>query len=54
MEFDSWRECCDYYKWWQDQLYKGGDYYEFLADVGYAEDPEYITKLTMFDYIEKE
>lgn len=54
LSFDSWRECCDYYKRWQDKYYRGGDYYEFLMRIGYAEDEEYITKLTMFDYIEKD
>jgi flagellum-specific peptidoglycan hydrolase FlgJ len=43
--FDSWQDCVKYYKDWQDRKYKGGDYYLFLKDVGYASDPEYIEKL---------
>ena len=34
-----------YYKIWQDKWYKGGDYYVFLKNIGYAEDLEYISKL---------
>lgn len=33
------------YKLWQDNMYSGGDYYTFLADVGYAEATHYITAL---------
>lgn len=33
------------YKEWQDRYYRGGDYYEFLTRIGYAEDEEYIAKL---------
>lgn len=43
--FNSWKECCKYYKRWQKKRYKGGDYYHFLKKVGYAVDPTYIKKL---------
>lgn len=45
MKFDSWSESVEYYKNWQDKRYKGGDYYMFLENVGYAEDSTYIQKL---------
>ena len=34
-----------YYKWWQGELYKGGNYYTFLDRIGYATDPNYIKNL---------
>jgi len=45
LEFDTWQESIDYMIWWQGRHYKGGDYYEFIKKIGYAEDPEYINKL---------
>jgi len=45
LEFDSWQESVDYYQRWQKRHYKGGDYYKFIKDRGYATDPDYITKL---------
>jgi len=45
LEFETWQESVKYYYWWQSKLYKGGDYYEFLKRIGYAEDPNYIYKL---------
>ena len=45
LEFDTWQESVEYYSRWQKRHYKGGDYYKFLKDRGYATDPEYITKL---------
>jgi len=45
LEFDTWQESIEYYSRWQKRHYKGGDYYKFLKDRGYATDPEYITKL---------
>ena len=45
ISFDNWLECVDYYKRWQDRHYKGGDYYQFLKDVGYATSPTYVQKL---------
>ena len=44
-EWSTWQQSVKYYKDWQDRHYKGGDYYQFLEDRGYAEDPEYINKL---------
>ena len=44
-KWDSWQQSIIYYRNWQSKLYKGGDYYEFLKRVGYAEDPNYINKL---------
>ena len=43
--FDKWEDSVDYYVRWQKRHYKGGDYYQFLEDRGYAEDQEYIRKL---------
>lgn len=45
LKFDNWKESVEYYKWWQDQLYRGGDYYAFLTRIGYATAPNYIAKL---------
>lgn len=40
LKFDTWQESVAYYKRWQEKRYKGGDYYQFLIDVGYAADGE--------------
>jgi flagellum-specific peptidoglycan hydrolase FlgJ len=45
LEFDSWEDSIDYYSRWQKRHYKGGDYYKFLKDRGYATDTNYISKL---------
>ncbi len=45
LKFDNWVESVKYYKWWQDKLYTGGDYYAFLKKVGYATSPNYIKHL---------
>lgn len=46
IKFGSWKECVAYYKKWQDKRYKNEpNYYSFLVDVGYAEDPTYTDKL---------
>lgn len=45
LRFDTWEESCEYYKKWQAKRYKKGDYYKFLVEIGYAEDPQYTTKL---------
>jgi hypothetical protein len=45
LKFDRWQSAVKYYKKWQKERYTGGDYYEFLVNIGYAEDPEYINKL---------
>ena len=41
LKFDNWKECVAYYKKWQDQFYKGGDYYAFLKRIGFATAPNY-------------
>jgi flagellum-specific peptidoglycan hydrolase FlgJ len=43
--YDSYASCIKDYALWQNSRYQGGDYYSFIQDIGYAEDPEYITKL---------
>lgn len=45
LEFPHWARSIYYYKWWQDRHYKGGDYYEFLTEIGYATGEYYIDKL---------
>ncbi|MCB9187712.1 MAG: glucosaminidase domain-containing protein [Flavobacteriales bacterium] len=45
MEFSNWVEAVKYYKKWQEKRYKGGDYYAFLKEVGYATSRTYISKL---------
>ncbi len=45
LEFDNWVEAVKYYKKWQDKRYKGGDYYKFLKEIGYATSKTYISKL---------
>lgn len=45
LKFDTWQKAVVYYKKWQKKRYKGGDYYEFLTKIGYAEDPKYISNL---------
>ena len=45
LKFDGWKESVAYYKRWQDKYYKGGDYYQFLINIGYATDKNYINKL---------
>lgn len=60
---EGWKASVDYYKKWQDAMYKGGDYYEFLnclyktnrgVCVRYAEDPKYTQKLKTLslDYVD--
>ena len=43
--FRSWEHCVVYCKNWQTKHYHGGDYYEFLEEIGYAEDKLYVSKL---------
>lgn len=45
LRFDSYEQCVEYYKKWQDKRYKSGCYYEFLNSIPYAEDKEYVIKL---------
>jgi hypothetical protein len=41
MRFEHWTGSVWYYKKWQDERYKGGDYYEFINRIGYASAPGY-------------
>lgn len=43
--FDNWKQSCDAYMSKVQYKYKGGDYYTFLKELGYASDPEYINKV---------
>lgn len=43
--FDDWKGSVKYYEEWQNKYYKGGDYYEFLEEIGYATSPTYVEKL---------
>ncbi len=45
LEFNSIKECCQFYKSWQDKYYKSGDYLVFLSDYGYAKDTNYVNLL---------
>ena len=44
-EFPTWQESVKGYRDMIQYRYKGGDYYEFLRRVPYAEDPNYIYKV---------
>ena len=44
-EFATWEESVKGYRDMIQYRYKGGDYYEFLRRVPYAEDPQYINKV---------
>ena len=43
--YNSYIACITDYKKRISSKYKGGDYYKFLTELGYAEDPEYTQKL---------
>ena len=43
--YNTWKESVSDYKCLISSRYKGGDYYEFLKRIRYAEDSEYINKL---------
>ena len=43
--YNSRVDCVADYKNKISKRYKGGDYYDFIRILGYAEDPEYVTKL---------
>lgn len=43
--FKHWSESVEAYKKYIQSKYKSGDYYQFLKNLGYAEDPNYIKKL---------
>lgn len=42
LRFDTWQNCCRYYKDMQCRRYNGEDYYKWLTDIGWAEDDNYI------------
>ena len=44
-KFNHWSESVEAYKKWIQYRYKDGDYYMWLQTIGYAEDPDYISKL---------
>jgi len=46
--YNNWKDCVKDLKIWQDEYYKGGDYYDFLEEIGYAESEDYINKLKEF------
>jgi flagellum-specific peptidoglycan hydrolase FlgJ len=48
LKFNTWQDAVQYKKEWQDKRYKGGNYYEFLLEIGYASDTSYINKLKQF------
>ena len=47
MHFDSWQDCIEYYKRWQDDRYKNPkeNYYTFLVRIKYARTIEYVKEL---------
>jgi len=45
VSYENWNASVLAYSVWQNKNYTGGDYYEFLIRIGYASDPEYISKL---------
>lgn len=44
-KFNNWWESVEAYKNKIQYRYKGGDYYQWLQKIGYAEDPSYVSKL---------
>ena len=44
-QFDNWEESVKAYKKYVQYKYKGGGYLNFLIDLGYAEDPNYVIKV---------
>jgi len=46
--YSTYSDCIKDYALWQQSRYKGGDYYAFLEDIGYAQDKDYINKLKQF------
>lgn len=47
-KYKTWQASVEDYSNWQNKKYKGGDYYEFLKWINYAEDSLYIYKLKQF------
>lgn len=48
IKYKHWKESVKAYKDWQSRKYKGGDYYDFLVNIKYAEDTLYVYKLKQF------
>ena len=48
-EFENWQESVKGYRDMIQYRYKGGDYYEFLRKLPYAEDPNYIFKVKQIE-----
>jgi len=44
-KFNHWKDSCIAYKNWVQYKYKGGDYHDFLFELPYATDRDYIKKL---------
>ena len=44
-KFDKWWKSVIAYRDMIQYRYKGGDYYEWLQKISYAEDPSYISKI---------
>lgn len=47
-KFNHWTESIQAYKVLVQSKYNSGNYYKFLKDLPYAEDPDYISKLKEF------
>ena len=47
-KYSHWTECVASYKELISSRYKGGNYYAFLKEIGYAEDKKYIEKLKSY------
>lgn len=47
-KFNTWQESVTGYKNYIQYKYKGGDYFEFLNKIGYAEDPLYTKRLKTY------
>lgn len=45
IKYTTWKASVKDYRRWQVRFYSGGEYYQFLKDIRYAEDPEYVNKL---------
>lgn len=45
IKYTNWRASVVDYRRWQIRYYNGGDYYQFLKNIHYAEDSGYVNKL---------
>lgn len=52
--FNRWEDSCDAYLKMVQYKYKSGNYYTFLKNIGYATDPNYITKLKQIKHLNHE